>query len=459
MNKVFKKAILPAAALLLAVAAAVILFWNLDQSGNSSEHTVLLDVPLKDIQFVSVENGNGAYRLINDGQGNFTVENQGDVPLDTEKLTKTVDLFASLRASRLPEGTKVPFSRSTCTVTVSVRNQEHRYTLLYADTENEGVYLTDDSRDELFWGVADLAALMDSTADSYINLQLTPGVTEEDMLKISLISISGNDRDEEITVQRNDPEPPALAGSTVTYSVTSPTVYNVSQKILEETVLRPITLLAASGVASHDTGDGSLKSHGLDQPSYVLNYQIDGTPHTVYFGSITQDAMFYARVEGISLIYQVPVSSAVFLQTRLPDIVSREVITAPIDSFAYLTIETETQSYRFDASGTGDNLKIMSDTTEIDAENFQKFYTVLLDIMIEGDAVEPQDVLPVAKVTIAYRNSNKTDVVEYIPMEDSRRCFVRYNGSGFFYVMSKDVTAMVAAAERLTIGDVVQTQS
>lgn len=447
MTKNAKKWIgISAAAVLCIAAAGFAIFFGTRPSRPPAAY--VLDVSLGDIQSVSVE-GSESYTLSQDASGSFHLLGIEGVPLDQGRMQAAVEQAASLpgRRQRNMEREEMGLAPAQGTVTITTPGKVDTISI-GKEADKDTVYVEIDG---VFYRANNqILALLSMPEEHFFDLMLTPDLAEDQLQSVTRLSISGIERSEDIVIERQAED----EEEKLSYYVTEPTNYEVSTDILLKQVLAPASGLRASGVVERNPDEKQLKEFGLEQPTYVLRYEASDVPEILYFGTITEDAQFYVQRAGVNVVYTVPVSDVVFLQIRLPDIVSRVAFTRDIESFSNLTISDREKIYAFKATGRGDSLTVRYGETEISSTAFRRFYTSLWGIMIEGEAEYPDQGQPAVVITVDSRGSDKVDVIEYIPLDASRRrYFVSVNGSGLFYVMGKDVLTIFESAEKLANGD------
>jgi hypothetical protein len=195
-------------------------------------------------------------------------------------------------------------------------------------------------------------------------------------------------------------------------------------------------------------GNSDLKTYGLDNPKYILEYTLIGKTYSLKLGNL-EDSLYYAMLDGDPRIFKLSSSAMNFLDLPAIDV---------MDTFAYIPMIYDVEKLVIEMDGRVDELLINASRddeveetfiingTKMEGDKqvslFRKYYQGA--IAIQGDRLD-LNAVPTGKAeikltyTMKVANPDKVVVVELIPTPD---------GYGYYLVVNGEYTGM-AMGKRL----------
>lgn len=210
-----------------------------------------------------------------------------------------------------------------------------------------------------------------------------------------------------------------------------------------------IEWLSGVNVAEYiEKNPSDLSEYGLDKPSYVFDFVLDGKEYSIKLGSKNEDdTRYYAQLNDEPTVFAVSSSSLNFVDSPLIDLISRFIFIPNIADVEKLVIEMD---------GRVDTLLINANNedkskeefffngrkmeTDKEVSLFKGYYQGAIGIIADRLDFEAK---PEGKAeirltyTMKEAKPDKVVVVELIPTNDGYGYYLVKNGEYFGFVMGK----------------------
>ena len=274
--------------------------------------------------------------------------------------------------------------------------------------------------------------------------------TMENDAVIHRMTLSGKNYPEEVVMQE------AENSRVYTYEMLTP-IYAGASTTQRDAMIAQLESMTATGVAAVNATEEDLAEWGLDEPSAVIDFEINDEAHVISLGNLVKGE-YSLMIDDNQTIYLIDEESVdTWANRTVYDLRECYVYLANIKQVMTLTVE--------DASGTDTyhitrflneekttetapyyDITIEKDGKDVDYDTaYQPFYYELLSVCVMNEeSAEPKGD---ALLTISYDyfeedtyDKNEMDVLEFYehPTND-RRCVVLLNGQNVGVVRSSDV--------------------
>lgn len=227
------------------------------------------------------------------------------------------------------------------------------------------------------------------------------------------------------------------------WQITYPLVRKADSTDLSK-FIRWIPDMRVSEFVSDSASD--LKTYGLDNPKYVLDFTLAGKNYSIKLGNLVE-SKYYAMMEGDPRVFTLSSSSMNFLDLPAIDV---------MDTFAYIPMIYDVEKLVIELDGRVDELLINANKEDSTQESFylngrkiegddnislfRKYYQGA--IALQGDKLY-LDAVPTGKAeikltyTMKVANPDKVVVVELVPTKDDYGYYIVVNGEYTGMVMGK----------------------
>lgn len=264
----------------------------------------------------------------------------------------------------------------------------------------------------------------------------------------------------------NYPQPISFSVKKTDLVISSPASYVPDTTALSglKTALSGLT---ADSVEAVNPDAAALQKYGLDNPSAVASFTVNGADYTISAGA-KDGSDTYVMLKGVNVVYKVPSSGIEsWANQSLFALRNKAILTASIDTVKSMKITVGSTENVLNIARTKDDSKSTEDTTyynykltgndgkELDYDtNYKNFYQNLLEVNLLEGASEQPDAQPVLSVKCQYYDGSGTDTLELIPSA-SRRYTAVLNGQVFGIVTQDDYDAIADGISALESGKTV----
>ena len=274
------------------------------------------------------------------------------------------------------------------------------------------------------------------------------GNETEGQPELESLHLSGTNYPQEIHMGLSDDE-------VLSYDITEP-IYAGANSSKIDGLIEQLQNVTASGVVAVQATEDEIEKYGLDEPVAIAEYQISGEKHTIRLGEKTS-GLYGMMVDDNKTIYTIAEASVdswanVSLYDlrdgfiRLPYIKSVQKLTVTAadgtDVYDIVRIEdeersTETTPYY--------NLEVSKNGKEIEYDNYQPFYQMLLGVSLLNEDIREPEGDPLLTIRYDYFDGKTEEISFYADPNAERRCIATLNGQPTGAVRSTDIEAILEA--------------
>lgn len=262
------------------------------------------------------------------------------------------------------------------------------------------------------------------------------------------LRLSGTNYPQEILMKESEDE-------LLVYEIAEP-VYAGANSTWVDSLLEQLQTITASGVAAVQATDEDLEKHGLDEPSAVVEYVMNGEKHTLRLGD-KSNGIYSLMADDNTTIYLIGESSVdswankTVYQVRdsfirLVNIKSVEKLTVTAaDGVDVYDVERILNEERSTESSPFYDLEISKDGEAIEYDNYQPFYQMLLSVSLLNEEVREPEGDPVLTIRYDRFDGGSEEICFYKDSAAERRYIVTLNGQPSGVVRSTDVEKILEA--------------
>ena len=241
------------------------------------------------------------------------------------------------------------------------------------------------------------------------------------------------------------------------YQMTYPGEYGV-EDFKYDAALKSLICPMADSVVTTELTEANFEKYGLSNPSFVVDYTLDGKTRTLYFGKRTNDgSMIYVMSDYGFIGLAVVAERFPFLDYELVDYINPYIFGLNINYVSSLAVSCDDATEKYILSGEGDNLAVRNETLGqiTQTQNFRNFYRDLLMLGMKGYAqnTHTEDITPILSVVLETTGGKVYDYKFYHTAE--RECFYTVNSKGEFYTDIKDIQKIISDSHKLSSGETI----
>ncbi len=429
----------------------------------------------KDVALAEVENENGGFCITWEDDG-AVLEGAKGLPLN-EDAVDAVRRSASLIKSQkeIPNGEDrlSEFGLDEPKLRVRIKDKKGKEAEFSAGDPapeqeagrryvrlNNKVYLVEQSVVEIF----------EKRTEDFLSVQVTPAYEEASqnvlVTKVTLHRAGEDGEEEPLVLVYSDSQ--ELAGYQVnSYELISPVMYPAAANTSEE-FLPSFFDITADGIKAIRPDEQETAVCGLDVPyvnAEVCYENADGETKTFELDVSRPDeeGNVFLRLGGRDMIYLCDAGRIPWLEKRMGDLISHEILSPDIRTLKQLTVRKngeEVSTVNLHNAGKND-AEITYGNKKIRPSDFQNFYYGLISLTAEEVLLEQTEdtsrMEPVAEVVFEYENKEKDQVVYY--QEAVWQLYAVLNDSERgFRLSASAVEAVLSDWERLLSGEEIKTR-
>ncbi len=447
-----------------AWAAITFLPENEKENASSSISQTVQLYQKETVDAVSFEfvNHNDSFSITRKDNGNFQIEVLADYNVSATLINSYADSFCSVKARKKVAdsaedlslyGLDDPYATVTATfkdetVTLLLGNQESTTSAYYGKlADSDTIYLFN----------ASLATKMMASRKAFVSTQITPTYNSEELVEFERVELSGSVRETPIVIV---PTPDTGDEADVfSYEVISPG--HAPFDITGGTdFLMSFLALSADSVVELSPDEGVRAAYGFDAPLSVASVESSAGKFTLTVGKIDGDYAFVMN-DTDDVIYRVPASAVErWVNAQYPDVVSKIFLVPHINTVKEVEVKTPEKTYVFAVSHDEEKDAIFAkyNGKQINTENFQTYYQVLVSAYLENFTAERTDAEPMLTVTYRYHKGGE-DVISFTKSaQDARQALIKLNGEYTdFSVRTVYVDKVIADAAKVAVNEEVNT--
>lgn len=264
------------------------------------------------------------------------------------------------------------------------------------------------------------------------------------------IRLSGKNYPEEILLQESD-------DAVLKYEVSEP-IFTGANETQINAIIDQVQSVTASAVAAVNATEEELKVFGLDEPTAVIDFEINDEAHVLRVGAKV-NGEYSMTVDEDDTVFIVPESSVdSWVNKSLYDLRDGFVRLVSIFNVEKMTVEDasgkdvyEIERVKNEERSTEDlpyyDLTITKDGKAVEYDTaYQPFYTEMLSVyVLNEELVEKPEGDPLFKVSFELFENGGTEVIEYYTSPDNdRRCVAVANGEAVGVVRMSDIEDLIA---------------
>lgn len=414
------------------------------------------------VQEIEIHNQNGTYHITKNEQEGFQIPELSDYAQVSSRMENAVGSLASISGEVVYDSGYDPgqFGLEDPGAEVVIRSAGEE-TTLYLGSYNEGASIWYVSRkgDESLYSIAgEKGDWLQRSGFYYLDPILISDFDQKNDVmteRLRTIRIERPDLEEALEIVA-DQEP--AEAYTSSYMLTSPIRVKTSLKVMNTEIGNLFGFSADEVIGLYREEDQA--AYGMDQPAMVMTVGHDGIQEVFTIGDEAPEGGRYLITSENELLYRISEEKLSFLHVTADDLFFEMALLPDIDEVAYVVLELEERSCRFDlnhtAEGENSQLAVTMDGTVIDQKLFCAFYSFLLEVDIEKintDAPVGERVL-----NLVYHYTDDTeDQVEAFAMEGSRRMTISVNGEPQFEGRTAYLEKLKVELQHLLDGEAIDT--
>lgn len=477
MKKTTKNIIIALAVLLvLGVAAAVLILTSpsaeteTDSTSSSSSELAdkIIDKEIADVKSVAIHNNETDETLTlvptknsadSEANDTFTIEGWEDEDVTTANVLSLAQAFYSITPTK-ELGTVENLAEYGLD-----GDGVYKTTVTYTDGTSDTILVGSEAGETYGWYIlyndtvyiAPLSTNLTKSKYSFIgtNVVAIPDLTTEDeegnettmTPELTSLHLSGTNFPEEIQMGVSDDE-------LLLYEISEPIFAGASSTRIDS-LLEQLQNVTATGVAAVQATDAELEQYGLDTPTAVAEYTLNGETHTLRAGDKT-NGIYSLMVDDNRTIYLVESTSIdSWAEATLFDLRDGFIRLPNIKSVQYFTVESANGTDTYEIERTlneerttettpfYDITKITLDGKEIEYDNYQPFYQLCLAISVLNEEAREPEGDPVLTLRYKFFDGHEEEVCFYTIPDADRRCVATLNGQVTGIVRASDVESIL----------------
>lgn len=412
--------------------------------------TPLFGFETENITEIEVQNSKGSYTLTRDGDGNVLINGETELPMNSNTLSAAFSALAGLSSDKVVkedlENSADYGLDSPASVTVRTASEEKTVKIGADSPTDEGAYCYVEGETQLLLSGSTVSYARDYAFENYISTSIMPALESTETNKLSHIKISGSGRSDVLEIVPKTEEELSGAGELTPFKMVQPIRAALNSDALSNSLKSPLLSLQPTVAAIARPTDEQKEQFGLNTPTFVLEYQIEGSQNKVIIGQQNSDGSYYMMKDGIDVVYLVDSSSISFMSLSYNTLLSSIMYIDYIDEMETVEYIRGDEHYIFNITGEDDAMQVSSNGKTVDAESFRTLYQNSIGLMLGGEASDP-GTAEYAKIIYTKRDGTVNEL-SYHDI-DGRRAFCALNGYGYGFVVTSDLDAVFESAAAL----------
>ena len=456
-----------AAVIGLGVLAAVLFIPDAPDDTAStipSQKVLLYEKPSSDLEKLTVTNQYGSYEVTQKESGNFHIAELDSYVVDITYIESLVKSYTALSAKKLiaenPEDISIyGFNEPIATAKLEYPDETITVVIGNAEPTTNGYYCKLEGSNSVYLLTSGIGGRLLSSKLSYVDTVITPSYDTNEGFTVDKLVLSGSVRDKEIVVVSNpDVSDNDEYSDIFGYEIISPA--SAPFDIVKGSdYLTSFFVIAGDSVVELSPDEETLKEYGFDNPYSVASIESSVADFTVTVGK--KDGEYcYVMNDTQDVIYRCLVSSLQWIDTQYQDIVSSMFLVPHIHLVSSVDIVTAAKQYTFNIDYNKDNntIFVKHGDKDVNTENFQSLYQVLVSCYLENYTTDRSDAEPYMTLTYHFREGGEEKLELYTSPSDSRQALIKYNGNWTdFSVRMVYVDKVIADCQKLLRGETIST--
>ncbi len=421
-----------------------------EPSAETQTSTPLFDFEKADVTEIEVQNSKGSYTLTRDEDGTVLINEEKELPMNSNTLSAAFDALTGLSSDKvikedLENASEYGLDAPT-SVTVRTADGEKTVKIGADSPTDEGAYCYVEGESQLLLSGSTVSYARDYAFENYISTSIMPALESTETNKLSHIKISGSGRPDVLEIVPKTEEEQQGAGELTPFKMVQPIQAALNSDALSNSLKSPLLSLQPTvAVAARPTAE-QREQFGLNTPTFVLEYQIEGSENRILIGNQTSDGAYYMMKDGIDVVYLVDASSVSFMELSHSTLISSIMYIDYIDEMETVEYVRGDERYIFNLTGEGDDMQVSSNGKTVDLESFRTLYQDSIGLMLGGEASDP-GTAEYARIVYTKRDGTVNEL-SYHDI-DGRRAFCALNGYGYGFIVTSDLDAIFESAAAL----------
>jgi hypothetical protein len=466
MIKQLRAIIIIVVALIIIVAGAIFVSTtHLFKKSTSSVSSVassdisLIKTDANNITKIKITNNTGSYDIIKTAKDTWNIDNVDANVINVSSLSSIATSASQLAATKIIEKNPADLSiygLSTPAATVELTISDKVRTFLVGKETplSDGYYLMEKGDSNVYITSTAVSTDFLNSELSFVNTALLTVDQTNDVPNISAVTFGGTARTTPINIIKSPTASSSSSSATsiaADYVITTPLSIDTGSDKMS-TLTKALTSISADSCVSLDVSTASLQKYGLDKPKYAFSVTISKKSTTLLFGSTVTDSgteYIYIMLSGRNAIYRIATSNVPFYNYKLIDLASPLQFIYMINTVKSITVQSGTNIWKFDLSGTDDALAIKCGSKTLTTKYFQNYYQTLIGISIEGETSAPQNPQLLCKVTFEFRDSAKSNAVSEFYMMNGSFSAWSINGKTNFDTLTSSINKLIDNTQKI----------
>lgn len=461
--------------------------------GTLGKYRIYNKLERADIQKIEINNPLGNYAFTRGKDGEFVIEGLEDLPYNEKYLSALISVVGNplalykvaSNADRYEEYGLL--DSDTYWIVTDTSGNEYKVTIGYMTHTAGGYYVCYDGRDAVYMlggNIADALELTDGgtslddtvlrPVEFYVTPVLIAGISQNDYYKADnfmlmrggelFVALKNVDKADQVN-------PDALVENILTY----PAAYQPNSDFYYEVLKKVVTLCGDStALAGADTED--YEKYGLNDPEYMISFEIEGTGYVILAGEAQEDGSRYATSSlNSTVIAKVGADSFDFLDTELTSWISSYPFEYSITSVDTIEVTGKDIAFEYtlrhgtDSKGNAtlavDAVNALTGETRFISEdddvwNFRSFYRTVLYSQIEDEVgLSDEDKAALladdANCVLTFKYTLTSGTVHTLSFwqYSTRRTLITVDGKGQYYVYLDRAEKILSDATKAFTGE------
>ncbi len=250
-------------------------------------------------------------------------------------------------------------------------------------------------------------------------------------------SISITKENKEFRLEYEAPPEGSYPGAVSTWHIKSPIERDADDKLVQEKLLTPLSMLTAHDVAADQPSDLSLFGFTGDSVEIKTEAEI------VRFSVGQKDGISYILPDGKNTVYSMGAGTLSFMAVTPFDVLEKMTNLISIDTVKTIDITLSGQSFILRIDHIGEEMKFFINDKPCKEESFKAIYVELSALSVDGMIETPAQMqtLPQAGSIIYTLTDGSAVTLSYYPY-DSLNYAVSENGEANFYIKKTKISAL-----------------
>ncbi len=412
-----------------------------DTSSNIEENITVIDIENKDADRITVENSEQTYTIVNKGEGEYELENNGGIPYSSSLLSGSFNSLLSIRAQKELTGEEVGFTE-TARATIYLKDGTEKVVILGNEVIGQNQHFLQ-YEGKTYAVLSYIASYFNTHTDNFRQTSL--GTIAPDVKSV-MIKKDGADY---VGFKKAETEEEAnILDVATSFVMTYPRTMAVS----EDRLTPFYETLGESGYAVNigyfvDNNIQNKSKYGIGKKTFIIE---DSTGNYVFdCGNKDKNGYVYTVFNNGNYIFAMEPTLFDLLDTFTPDLLmEKSAHLVLITKINQVVIEGEDKKFTFDISGKDDEYSYKINGKAIEEDVFKSAYREIIGITVDTMLPKPVEVKN-GEYTVTFKYTDgKTVKYEYVSYDD-RNYVLSVNGKGEKLLLKKRLPEALKNIEKI----------